>query len=89
MVVKFNSSQELNQLKQVKNYLVFQINFNQFPHVMSQQKLDENYILIYTAKICISEFLSINVWDHPFDRHERCPKKSGSPPFYFFPGSLE
>ena len=41
MVVKFNSSEELNQLIQVRNYLVFQINFNQFPHVMSQQKLDE------------------------------------------------
>ena len=47
MVVKFNSSKELNQLKQVKNYLVFQINFNQFPHVMSQQKLGENYINLY------------------------------------------
>ena len=41
MVVKFNSSKELNQPKQVRNYLAFQINFNQFPHVMSQQKLDE------------------------------------------------
>ena len=47
MVVKFNSSEELNQLKQVKNYLVFQINFNQFPQVMSQQKLEENYINLY------------------------------------------
>ena len=39
--------------------------------------------------MCISEFLSIHLWDHLFDRHERCPKKSGSSPFYFVPGSLE
>ena len=85
MVVKFYSSKELNQLKQVKKPSRISNKLQSISSRHVPTKTGRNYILIYNAKMCISEFLSIHDWDHIFNRYERCPKKSGSSPFYFFP----